>query len=144
MKNKNRYGLRRVPKLLIITGLIMSVAAGYYAGAACAAGYTVLEWFEKFNTIINNPVSIENLISYYNGRYTFMAIGVMLFIFAFVLLYYMAGSKNYMPGREYGDAHYADNEEVNRQLSKPLDKNNMENLIRVKVRRKGKWLWHRK
>lgn len=129
----NNYGLRKVPLIIFIPGLILFGVSGYYIGGALGDGKTVFDFYNDITEIINNPLK-----NYLNGKYTVIAILIMISAYIFIVFYYMVSGKNYMHGKEYGDAHFADNAYVNKCLSKPLDLKDHDSYEKVKKRRK-KW-----
>lgn len=113
---KNELGLRKVSLPIAAAGFIASAAAGYYIGAAMGKGVTIFTWAERFGSVVQNPLCFYN-----NGRYTWIGIGMALLTYILALLYYLTTGKNYMAGKEFGTAKYADNEKVNKKLAEKPD-----------------------
>lgn len=139
-RKRNKYGLRTVSKPVFILGILASICCGYIAGGAAGQKETIFTWYEKLQEMMHGSIDIETVVSWYNGKYTLMAIACMLIVYGLVLLYYMAGDGNYMPGAEYGNAQWADNDYVNKCLSKPLNLKNRDTFIAVKRKKRSK-LW---
>jgi len=134
----DNHGLKKIPLIIFIPGLFAAAAAGYYIGGALGEGKTVFDFYYAMEKIMNNPCK-----NYFNGKYTIIAVAAVISAYLLCVLYFMLPGKNYMPGKEYGDAHYADNGYVNKCLSKPLDLKNPESYEKVKKVRKKRW-WNRR
>lgn len=112
----------------IIFGLFICVF-GYYCAGAMYPNATIFDWY---NNLMNNV--IHNLwVNYYN-QYTIKTILVLLFVYSLFVLYYFAGQKNYMFGKEMGTAKFADPKSINKVLSnKNFSEDDPSNIVIYKT-----------
>ena len=101
---------KKPSKVLIVSGAILAVFVGYLAGGAWPGCENFLEFLEAFTKVMEAPFQ-----NYFN-EYTVKAILTALFIYAIVMIMYYTSQRNYMPGREFGTAKYAQVEQVNKML----------------------------
>ncbi|MCM1284503.1 MAG: hypothetical protein NC242_12875 [Roseburia sp.] len=80
---------------------------------------TALERLEAVNYGLTNPHIYFELANEYTGKFIFTGFMVL----GFVLIYIIAGRRNYIKGREYGTDKYANVNAVNRRLRDPDKKN---------------------
>lgn len=112
-RQKNDFGFRRVPPLMVLFSLIIMVVLVYYISAGYSSGITVWEFIAQMKIVIKNP------FLYYGNRLNpyVAAIGVFVFLGGWGL--YLTSGRNYMFNREYGAAKFSDPDEVNKKLSDP-------------------------
>lgn len=114
-----QVGNRKANKWLLLMFFFLSVAVGYFIGAAMESGSTIMEWNENLNNIMKEPFA-----RFYWTQYSVATIGIMIAVYVFFVLYYITTLKNYMYGKEYGTAQFADIKQLNQKLA---DLNNDEN-----------------
>lgn len=100
---------------LIVSGAVMSAYLGYLIGGAWYDGIDFVEFLNKINIVLNAP--FEN----YLNEYTFKAVVTALMVYALAIIMYYTSQRNYMPGKEYGTAKYADLKQVNSVLEDKHD-----------------------
>ena len=96
--------------VLILLGAILSAFIGYLAGGAWPDSENAVEFLESFLIVANNPFH-----NYFN-EYTVNAVVIALMVYAIAIIMYYTSQRNYMPGKEYGTAKYANVEQVNKVL----------------------------
>ena len=111
---------KRVPWILVIVGAFCSMYLGYLVGGAWRQGIQAPEFLNRFMEVLENPFR-----NYFNA-YTFKSIVFVLLTYAIVILMYYTSIRNYMMGKEYGTAQFADPKEVSKKLQ---DKNEQRNRI---------------
>ncbi len=111
---------KKPSKVLIVSGAILSAFIGYLAGGAWPGCENFLEFLEAFTKVLEEPFQ-----NYFN-EYTVKAIFTALFIYAIAMIMYYTSQRNYMPGKEFGTAKYAEVNQVNKML---MDKDEAFNRI---------------
>ena len=101
---------KRVPWILVIVGAFCSMYLGYLVGGAWRQGIQAPEFLNRFMEVLNNPFR-----NYFNA-YTFKSIVFVLLTYALVMLMYYTSIRNYMMGKEYGTAQFADPKAVNEKI----------------------------
>lgn len=96
--------------VLILLGVVMSAFIGYLAGGAWPDSRKAAEFLESFLIVADNPFH-----NYFN-EYTVNAVVIALVVYAIAIIMYYTSQRNYMPGKEYGTAKYANVEQVNKVL----------------------------
>ena len=91
-------------------GLLVTIAA-YYCAAAMSPGRTVFIWMEEMKKVLENPFQTAV------NEYTLRTVAIFLAVYALLMMMYLTGRRNYLPGREMGSAEYADVKMVNRKLA---------------------------
>jgi len=78
-------------------------------------GYDIFKWFKEYN----NYVEIHGRLSVdFNGRYTVITIFVIAVIVAvFSALDYMRQNREFMDGKEYGQARWVDPQEITKKFA---------------------------
>lgn len=128
---RNKYGFKKVHWGWILFGLCCFVAMGYYIAAAMEPGFLIYEWMERlWGEVLTHP-----FCNYWNP-YSAICIGIALFIYAMLCFYYLSSAKNYMRGREFGTAKFAEAEELNKQLADlSMDVTDEKNIVLTKNRK---------
>lgn len=96
--------------VLILLGVVVSAFIGYLAGGAWPDSRNAAEFLESFLIVADNPFH-----NYFN-EYTVNAVVIALVVYAIAIIMYYTSQRNYMPGKEYGTAKYANVEQVNKVL----------------------------
>lgn len=96
--------------VLILLGALASAFIGYLAGGVWPDSENAAEFLESFLIVADNP-----LHNYFN-EYTLNAVVIALVVYAIVIIMYYTSQRNYMPGKEYGTAKFANVEQVNKIL----------------------------
>ena len=96
--------------VLILLGALASAFIGYLAGGAWPDSENAAEFLESFLIVADNPFH-----NYFN-EYTLNAVVIALVVYAIVIIMYYTSQRNYMPGKEYGTAKFANVEQVNKIL----------------------------
>ena len=109
-----------VPWILVAIGGVFCVWLGYLIGGAWRKGIQAPEFINRFMDVLQHPFR-----NYFNA-YTLGAIVVVLITYGVVVLMYYTSIRNYMFGKEYGSAKFANPKEVNEKLK---DKNENRNKI---------------
>lgn len=95
----------------IILGACLFAYLGYLFGGAWKEGMQLADFLEACHAVRNAP--FENYIN----ENTWKAVVIALLVYAAAVLMYCTGQKNYMPGKEYGTARFADVRRVNQVLA---------------------------
>lgn len=124
-------GKKKGSPLLIGTGACLVLALAYYCAAGMRSGETIFIWQERMKLILEHP------FAWYVNSYTGKVMLLFLFVYALLVMMYLTGKRNYLPGREMGSAQYADVRKVDRRLSdRSRDKNDPCNILVLKRKRK--------
>lgn len=102
---------KQVSPTLIGIGALFSVYLGYLLNGAWRKGVEYQEFMNRLHQITANPFA-----NYYNSN-TGKAVVIALCVYIIAILIYVTSSKNYMPGREYGTATFANVKQVNKLLA---------------------------
>lgn len=113
-------GKRKPLWILVIIGAVMCVFIGYLVGGAWRQGIQAPDFLNKFMEVLEHPFR-----NYFNA-YTVKAILFVEIAYALVLLMYYTSRRNYMMGKEYGTAQFANPKSVNEKIK---DKNEDRNKI---------------
>jgi len=95
----------------ILLGALISVYLGYLINGAWKKGIGYQEFMNRLNTVMETPIA-----NYYNSN-TSKAMVIALSVYIIALLIYITSKKNYMPGKEYGTAAFANISQVNKILA---------------------------
>lgn len=106
--------------ILFIAGLIISAYFGYLFAGAYEKGLTVMEVYDNFKEVCDKPFG-----NYFN-EYTTKSVAIVSGFYAMAILMYLTSKRNYMPGKEYGTAHFESPAKVNKSI---CDKDNENNRI---------------
>lgn len=119
---------------------IFTIVIGYYVAAAWQEGCNLMIWYNNFiNIVMVNP-----FYNYYN-QYTIKIVIFFLFVYGLFVLYYVAGKKDLMPGKEMGTAKFANIKKINKQLSnKDFSSKNPKNIVVYKKVYPKYWLYFKK
>lgn len=102
----------------IIPGAVGSAYLGYLINGVWAQGMTFNYFMEVLNQVLSRP--FEN----YVNDTTLKAVMIALGIYALAVLMYDTSQRNFMPGKEYGTARFADVRMVNKVLKDPDEHRN--------------------
>jgi len=95
----------------ILLGALISVYLGYLINGAWKKGIGYQEFMNRLNTVMETPIA-----NYYNSN-TSKAMVIALSVYIIALLIYITSKKNYMPGKEYGTATFANISQVNKMIA---------------------------
>ena len=101
---------KKVPWILVIIGAVFSVWLGYLIGGAWREGIQAPEFINRFMEVMEHPFR-----NYFNA-FTLKAILFVLIAYAVVILMYYTSIRNYMAGKEYGTAQFAEPKVVNEKI----------------------------
>ncbi len=101
---------KKVSPWFVVMGAILSGYGGYLLSGAWEVGIDLNLFLIRVNQVFEAP--FEN---YYNET-TPKAVVIALMVYAIALLMYVTSQRNFMPGKEFGTARYADVKMVNRIL----------------------------
>lgn len=101
---------KKVSLWFVLVGAILSGYIGYLLNAAWKPGIDLKNFLDSFNHICNSPFS-----NYFNET-TIKAVIITLMLYVTALLMYITSQKNYMIGKEYGTAKFADLKMVRQRL----------------------------
>ena len=101
---------KKVPWVLVVIGAVFSVWLGYLIGGAWRKGIQAPEFINRFMDVLEHPFR-----NYFNA-YTLGAIVVVLITYVVVILMYYTSLRNYMIGKEYGTAQFANPKAVNEKI----------------------------
>ena len=112
---------KKKPSLIfILVGAVLSGYLGYLINGAWTEGIAFNDFMNRFNEVCAVPFA-----NYYNSN-TVNAVAIALCIYAMAIIMYYTSQRNYMPGKEYGTARFADIRMVNKALA---DKDESKNRI---------------
>ena len=94
---------------LIFGGIVFGYI-GYLIGGAWKPGIQMMDYIAALKEELNHPFR-----DYYN-QYTLWTVGGAIFLFALIMAIYYTSRGNYMPGKEFGTARFADAKEINKAL----------------------------
>jgi len=124
---KNKYGLRKVSWVLILSGMLFSLAVGYYIAAGMEPGFLIFDWADKLQYVV-----MQNPFENYWNQYSAVCMGIALFCYLLALMYYLTSAKNYMRGKEYGTAQFIEAELLNKELADlSTDINDEKNIVLI-------------
>ena len=95
----------------IVAGACFFAYLGYLLGGVWEEGMQLADFLEACNAVRDAP--FDN----YMNENTWKAVVIALLVYAAAVLMYATGQKNYMPGKEYGSATFADVRRVNQILA---------------------------
>lgn len=95
----------------LLLGAAASGYAGYLLNGAWESAMDLTAFLEAFQRVCNNP-----LANYLDGS-TWKAVAIALMVYAIAILMHYTSRKNYMPGKEFGTARFADVKMVNKVLA---------------------------
>lgn len=130
---KNEYGLRKINWGIALVALLLSLAAGYYLAAGMEPNFLVYDWLSKMqNTVFREPFR-----NYWNA-YSLPCMLIAFFCYLFAGLYYLATARNYMRGKEFGTARFAEARKLSKELADlSTDINDEKNVV---LSYKKKWM----
>lgn len=102
---------KQVSPIFIVIGALFSTYLGYLLNGAWSNGTRYQEYMNRLHQISERPFA-----NYYNSN-TAKAVVIALCVYTIAILIYVTSRKNYMPGREYGTATFANVKQVNKLLT---------------------------
>ena len=103
---------KKKPSLLfLMLGAILFGYIGYLLNGAWEQGMELIAFLEKLQKVCKTPLG-----NYYNGT-TGRAVMIALCCYLVILIMYYTSQRNYMPGKEYGTARFANVKQVNKILA---------------------------
>ena len=102
---------KKVPWLFLVIGALISIWLGYLLNGAREASSGLADFPDMIKAVMNRPFA-----NYYNSK-TITAMGIALFAYTTAVVMYYTSRHNYMFGREYGSAKFADIRKVNERLA---------------------------
>ena len=106
MEKKKSHFLFYLFVFLILLFLVLQVVSVY------SAGDTIFDIVEKYEVLIQkSPVAIS-----WNRSYSIKAALFFTAFYFIYVIYDLTNNKNFMPGKEYGDAHWADIRDINKRF----------------------------
>ena len=106
---------------MLIIGAVLAGFLGYLVCGAWSRGININVFLERFSEVTSHPFQ-----NYYKGISTIRAVILSEVTYITLVLMCYTSKKNYMPGKEYGTARYADVRQVNKFLE---EKNGNRNRI---------------
>lgn len=95
----------------ILIGVLLSGYAGYLLNGAWKTGMDLNTFLAAFHEVCAAPFD-----NYYNEA-TLKAVVIALMVYAIAVLMYYTSRRNYMPGKEFGTARFADVKMANKILA---------------------------
>ncbi len=102
---------KKVSLWFVLLGAVLSGYGGYLLNGAWKAGTDLKEFIEALHRVCAAPLD-----NYYNET-TIKAVVIALTFYATALLLYVTSQRNYMPGKEFGSARFADVKMANKILA---------------------------
>lgn len=102
---------KKVSLWYVVLGAVLSGYGGYLINGAWKPEIGINEFLFSIDQVCAKPFS-----NYYNET-SVKAVVIALSVYAIALCMYVAGKKNYMPGKEFGTARFEDPRSVNKVLS---------------------------
>lgn len=102
----------------IVFGEILTLYFSYVFGGVWKPGVDIITTLNAASEALSSP------FNNYWSEYTFKAMAIGTGIYAMVMLMYLTSRRNFMIGKEYGTAEFADINAVNRKLSDKTDAKN--------------------
>lgn len=105
---------------MLIFGGIAAAYGGYLLNACYKPGVDINSFMERFHVVTNAPFA-----NYWDESSIKLMVGAV-FVYVIAILMYLTSQKNYMPGKEYGTAVFADPKLVSKKFA---DKDESRNRI---------------
>lgn len=105
---------------MLVTGGIAAAYGGYLLNACYKPGVDINSFMEQFNVVTSAPFA-----NYWDESSIRLMVGAV-FVYTLAILMYLTSQKNYMPGKEYGTAVFADPKQVTKRFA---DKEESKNRI---------------
>ena len=96
---------------MLITGGIAAAYGGYLLNACYKQGVDINSFMERFNVVTSAPFA-----NYWDESSIKLMVGAV-FAYVIAILMYLTGQKNYMPGKEYGTAVFAEPKLVSKKFA---------------------------
>ena len=106
MENKKKNSV-----WLIALGGILAAYGGYLFNGIWEQGININTFMERFDRVMAHPFG-----NYFNDT-TLKGIILAEFVYLIAVVMYLTSKRNYMPGKEYGTAVFANIKQVNQALS---------------------------
>ncbi|MGN0141699.1 MAG: hypothetical protein ACI4AD_05680 [Roseburia sp.] len=122
---------KRFSMPLFLFGALLVMVAAYYCSAGMRQGETIFQWYDRMNVIMQEP-----FYNYWNNDYIWKTMALFLLAYAFAVMMYITGKRNYLPGKEMGSSDFANVKEVNAKLADlSNDVDDPQNIVIIKRRR---------
>lgn len=105
---------------MLLTGGICAAYGGYLLSACYKPGMDMNYFMERLDIVAGQPFA-----DYWNV-YSLKAVAGAVFVYAVAMLMYVTSRKNYMPGKEFGTAVFADPRQITKKFG---DKDEGKNRI---------------
>jgi len=102
---------KKTSPAFVILGALLSAYLGYLVNGSWSDGIGIQKFLKRFNEVCEKP-----LANYYNSG-TKKAVVIALGVYLIAFLIYVTSRKNYMPGKEYGTATFANVKQLNKILT---------------------------
>ena len=102
---------KKTPVWLLVRGGILAAYGGYLLNGIWEKGIDINTFMERLNLVMAHPIG-----NYFNGT-TLKGILLAEFVYVIAIAMYLTSRRNYMPGKEYGTAVFANINQVNQALS---------------------------
>lgn len=123
-QNKGENGLRRINVPFLIVTYLVTLVVAYYCAAGCAQGADLYAWFDRIMYVAEHP--LEN----YFSIYTLYSVGICSVLWILLIIIYLSSARNFMFGKEYGSAKYANPQRISQRLAdQSTDKRDKENIV---------------
>lgn len=106
MENK-----KKTPVWMLVLGGFFAGYAGYLLNGIWEKGIDINTFMERLNLVMAHPIG-----NYFNDT-TLKGILLAEFVYMIAAVMYLTSRKNYMPGKEYGTAVFANIKQVNQVLA---------------------------
>lgn len=102
---------KKPAKAFILFLAVLAAYLGYLLNGAWQEGMQITEFMEAFSVVTKKPFA-----NYLNST-TPKAVAMALVVYAIAILMYYTSQRNYMPGKEFGTARFANVAQVNKVLA---------------------------
>lgn len=135
-----QYDRRKYNIIMTVIVMLIGLYAGICLSLPAKPGYSYVEWKRDYDTIYR-PMMKKNAITHplwwkrYVNEYTVRSVVYVETVLIMVLMYCLYFTGNYIHGKEFGTAKYADPVRVSKMLR---CKNPKDYIYREKVKRRWK------
>ena len=109
---------KKTSPFMIILGAVLSGYLGYLLNGAWVQGMDFNEFSNRFNEVYADP------FANYLNEGTIKAVVIALMVYAIAIILYLTSQRNYMPGKEYGTAIFANVKQISKILADKEDSYN--------------------
>jgi len=102
---------KKIPTICLLIGAVASCYAGYLLNGAWTEGMDLTAFPESFSKVCSSPFA-----NYLNGN-TWKAVVMALMVYAIAILMHYTSQRNFMPGKEFGTARFADVKMIDKVLA---------------------------